>query len=128
MSAFYLIKKDGMGGEMKTIDISGFGGSYEAACQKMLFNGLKFLKDKPNFDWEGYKTYRGVYGLCTAETAEAKELDDALLEGLSDATRAMHQAVIGHLACIHKHGHDALIVEAQRQGRELYEMPIEEER
>jgi len=33
------------GREMKTVDISGFGGSYEAGCQKMLLNGLKFLND-----------------------------------------------------------------------------------
>ncbi len=45
---------------METIDISGFGGSYEAGCQKMLLNGLKFLKDKPNFDWSGYQSYNNV--------------------------------------------------------------------
>lgn len=106
---------------MKSINISGMGGGYEAACQKMLFQGLRYLKDKPNFDWTGYATYRGVYGLCTAENADAKGLDEAICEGV-DPSGAMHQAVISHLAYIHQHGHEAWLEQAKKQGREVIEV------
>lgn len=111
---------------MKTIDISGLGGSYEATCQKMMLNGLKFLKDKPNFDWSGYQTYKNVYGVCEAKNEDAEALYEAIVEGV-DPTGAMHQAVISHLAYICKHGHDAWIDEAERQGMKIYEMPSEGE-
>lgn len=111
---------------MKTIDISGFGGSYEAGCQKMLLQGLKFLNDRPDFNWEGYKEYNNIYGVCTAETEEAKALDEAVCAGV-EPSGAMHQAVINHLAYIHKHGYDGWITEGENKGATIYERPSEEE-
>ena len=35
--------------KIKTFDVSGFGGSYEATCQKMIWKGVRFFKKK------GYK-------------------------------------------------------------------------
>ncbi len=40
-----------------TVSLSGFGGSYEWACQIMLFAGMVWLEKNPSFDWSGYKTY-----------------------------------------------------------------------
>jgi len=111
---------------MKTIDISGFGGRYEAACQKMLLQGLKFLSDHPNFNWDGYRQYENVFGFCIAETEEAKALDKAICAGV-EPTTAMHHVVINHLAYIHKHGYDAWIAEGEKQGKRIYERPSEEE-
>ncbi len=111
---------------MKTVDISGFSGSYEAGCQKMLLNGLKFLNEHPNFDWTAYKEYRGVFGLAIAESSEAKELDDAVCQDVKPSG-AMHSAVISHLAYINKHGYDAWLAEAEKQGMSLYERPEEED-
>ena len=111
---------------MKTIDISGFGGSYEAGCQKMLINGLKFLNEHPNFDWGAYKEYRGIFGLTIAESSEAKELDDAVCQDV-EPSGAMHSAVISHLAYINKHGYDAWLAEAEKQRGTLYERPEEED-
>ena len=111
---------------MKTVDISGFGGSYEAGCQKMLLNGLKFLNEHPNFDWSAYKEYRGVFGLTIAESCEAKELDDAVCQDV-EPSGAMHSAVISHLAYINKHGYDGWIAEAEKQGATLYERLSEDE-
>lgn len=91
---------------MKTVNISGFGGGYEAACQKMLSNGLKFLEDKPDFDWSGYRQYANIFGICSAENKDAKALDNAILDGVEGASGAMHQAVVNHLHCIHKQGRD----------------------
>lgn len=77
-------------GSMKTRDISGFGGGYEALCQKMLKNGLRFLKQRESFNWQGYGEIRNVFGICTAEGEDAKELDKAIMEGVEDVTSAMH--------------------------------------
>ena len=111
---------------MKTVDISGFGGGYEAGCQKMLINGLKFLNEHPNFDWSAYKQYRGVFGLTIAESSEAKELDDAVCQDV-EPSGAMHSAVISHLAHINKHGYDAWLAEAEKRGRTVYDQPSEED-
>ena len=111
---------------MKTIDISGFGGSYEAGCQKMLLNGLKFLNEHPNFDWSAYKEYRGVFGLTIAESCEAKDLDDAISQDV-EPSGAMHSAVISHLAYINKHGYDGWLAEAEKQKATIYERPVEED-
>ncbi|GAH53382.1 unnamed protein product [marine sediment metagenome] len=107
---------------MKTVDISGLGGSYEAGCQKMLINGLKFLNGHPNFDWSAYKEYRGVFGLTIAEGCEAKELDDAVCQDV-EPSGAMHSAVINHLAYINKHNYDGWISEAEKQGMTVYLIP-----
>ncbi len=110
---------------MKTIDISGFGGGYEAGCQKMLLNGLKFLNEHPNFDWSAYKEYRGVIGVTIAESCEAKKLDEAVCQGV-EPSGAMHSAVISHLAYINKHGYDGWVAEAEKKGMTLCERPEEE--
>ena len=107
---------------MKTIDISGFGGGYEATCQKMLLNGLRFLRDKPDFDWSGYRTFKNVYGICSAVNDNAQALDKVLMDGIDDATGAMHQAVIFHLSYIHQHGYEEWLAEAQRQGEKIIEI------
>jgi len=98
---------------MKVIDISGFGGSYEDSCQVMLLRGIKYLEDKPYFDWSKYT-------IATAESKEAKELDKVITEGI-EPSGAMHQAVINHLAYIHKYGHDAWIAKAIEQDCEVHE-------
>lgn len=111
---------------MKTLDISGFGGSYEAGCQKMLLNGLNWLNEHPNFDFKVYKTNPQVFGLCIGEDETAEALDKAVCEGV-DPSGAMHHAVISHLAYIHKHGYEGWLTEAEKQGASLYEPPSEEE-
>lgn len=111
---------------MKTIDISGFGGGYEAGCQKMLLNGLRFLNEHPDFDFKVYKSYRNVTGLCIGEGKSAEELDKAVCDGV-DPSGAMHHAVISHLSFIHSHGYDGWINEARKQGREILERTSEDE-
>ena len=69
---------------MSTRDISGFGGGYEEGCQKMLKNGLRFLKGREIFDWSGYESLEGVFGLCIAESEDTKALDKAIMEGFED--------------------------------------------
>lgn len=112
---------------MKTIEISGMGGSYEAGCQLMLLRGLKYLKEHPDFDFSVYRSYKNVYGICEGEGDKARELDEVITKGI-EASGAMHQAAISHLAYIHKQGHDAWIAEADKHdSSRVYEMPSEEE-
>jgi len=106
---------------MKTIDISGFGGGYEAACQLMLVRGMAWLKEHPDFDFRAYKTYKNVFGLCSSTTSQAEDLDKTICAGL-DPSGAMHQGVISHLAYIHKNGYDKWLAEAQKHGRQVIEV------
>lgn len=106
---------------MKTIDISGFGGNYEAACQQMLLRGIAWLKEHPDFDFSAYKTYKNVYGLCSSTTAQAEDLDKVICAGLNPSG-AMHQGVISHLAYIHKNGYDEWLSEASKHGRQVIEV------
>jgi len=111
---------------MKTVDMSGFGGSYEAGCQKMLLNGLKFLNEHPNFDFRVYKSSPQVFGLCIGEGETAEALDKAVCEGV-EPSGAMHHAVISHLAYIQQHGYDNWLAEAEKNGMTLYERENEDE-
>lgn len=110
---------------IQTIDISGFGGGYEATCQKMLRRGLKFLEEHPNFDFHAYRAPARVFGVCIGEGEDAKALDQAITEGM-DATGAMHHSVISHLAYIHKHTYEGWLTEAKKQGRKIIETTEEE--
>ncbi|KKK86589.1 hypothetical protein LCGC14_2761730 [marine sediment metagenome] len=113
---------------MKTVDISGMGGSYELGCQKMIKNGMRFLKDKPDFDWAGYIQYSNIYGIASAESEQAKALDDVLTDGLNgDYTGAMHQAVVNHLRHIQELGYDGWLKEAEKHDMKIYEIPEEDE-
>lgn len=105
--------------KVKTLDISGMGGSYELGCQKMLWIGIEWIKDKPLSIWEGTGSLAGrdrktgqeihFYGLM--QTSEPlKELEqiwfnDPFLSA-GGITGAMHEAVLHHLYYIHKYGYD----------------------
>ena len=53
-----------MENKIKTLDISGIGGGYEATCQKMLTAGLKFLAENIGFNWaQSYKQFENIFVL-----------------------------------------------------------------
>jgi hypothetical protein len=111
---------------METVDISGFGGSYEAGCQKMLIQGMKYLNEHPNFDFRVYASNPNVLGLCIGEGETAKALDAAICDGV-EPSGAMHHAVISHLAYIQKHGWEGWVSDAKKAGMTTYERQLEEE-
>ncbi len=84
-------------------EISGFGGSYEADCQQMLHNGVTFLSNKEGVDFKIF-TIKNVYGICDIRGDDAKDIEAAVMDGIDDATGAMHQAVMSRLHYINKHG------------------------
>jgi len=95
---------------MKTLDISGFGGSYEEGCQRILWFGLEWIKDKPLDVWEDTYSYRNVTGLLITGTKldgleKILSEDKFLNEG--GMTGAMHHASFSHLYYIHKNGYKA---------------------
>lgn len=89
-------------------EISGFGGSYEVECRKMILNGVKWLKSHPDAD-PIFKGYENVYGICMADNEDSKEFDKAIMKGIEDATGAMHQAVISHIFFIKANGWDKYV-------------------
>lgn len=88
-------------------EISGFGGGYENACQNMLEAGIKWLMDEKNAGFMSeIKTqeFRGIYGVLTAESEDAKALEKTILAVCDDCTEAMHHAVMNRLSFIAKNG------------------------
>lgn len=105
---------------MKTIDISGFGGGYEDCCQAMLQRGIRFLKNRPAFDWSGYTQYQNITGVAFANNKDAKELDEVVTKDIGP-TGAQRQAVINHLYYIHAKGYAAWLATAKANGRKITE-------
>lgn len=105
----------------ETIDISGMSGSYEWGCQIMLREGIKFLKEHPDFHFD-YQQYRGIYGVATTNTPWGKMLDKAITDVVKEygSTGAMHQAVINHLMDIHKEGYEGWLNRFPKERRYIY--------
>ena len=99
------------------IEISGFGGGYEATCRKMVVAGLKWLDEHPNANPK-FHSYKHLYGIIDEDNEGAKELSKAVV-GASDGdcTGAMHQATITHVMWIRKNGWGAYIKEMTRASR-----------
>jgi hypothetical protein len=101
----------------QTIDISGMGGGYEDMCQRMLWRGVAHLAESqpPVGMWEQATQYRGITGIMTTDGAHLKALEAAMIHPDDDVTGAMHQAVMNHLAWIHRHGVEGWLREAERR-------------
>jgi len=108
---------------MKTVDISGFGGLYEFTSQRMLANGIKWLKAHPEFEFEkAYKMFENVHGACFPENKLSEELDAAILEGVDDATGGQHHTIIFHLTYIHRAGYERWFLDiSEKQPERIYE-------
>lgn len=100
---------------VKTIDISGFrrkDGSqtaYELCCQKMLFDGIEWLKGRQPDIFYGTKTYKNIYGIL--DTPKALKPLEKLWEDRYQPSGAQHQAVMQHLMYITEHGFDAWLLD-----------------
>jgi len=97
-------------------EISGFGGSYEAACRKMIETGLNWFDEHPNADPQ-FVAYTGIYGIIDAANEDAKELSKVVLESVDDCTGAMYQATISHIMHIHKVGWETYVREMKAMSR-----------
>ena len=105
---------------MKTLDISGMGDGYEEGCQRILWLGLEWIKDKPLDVWEKTYSYKNITGvLVTGEKMDGLEkilsADEFLNQG--GMTGAMHQFSLNHLYQIHKNGYLWWLGEGEKMGR-----------
>jgi len=99
-------------------EISGFGGGYEAGCQQMLHNGVKFLVERNKKDLQTdikLITYKNIYGLCDLEGKDAEAFDAAVMKDMDDCTGAMHQAVVSRLHWINKHSWNEYCIELRKK-------------
>lgn len=107
-----------------TVDLSGFGGGYEAMCQTMLWRGVAWLAEvKPNPDdiWPPLK----VGERRREDTPLAKELERAMLKPGEDATGAMFGAAISSVAYIARHGVDGWLAAVRTTEPErMYEADV----
>lgn len=86
-------------------EISGFGGSYEEACRKMIIAGVEWLDQNPSADLS-YKEFKNIYGITTDESEDVKKLQKTMADILGEdgPTGAMMQACLGHISFIKKNG------------------------
>ncbi len=102
-------------------EISGFGGGYERTCRNMVIAGLQWFDEHPDAEPQ-FQGYKGIYGVISESNAAAKLLSDAVVAGADgDCTGAMHQATIGHVLWIHKHGWEAYCTESRKRAKEPHE-------
>jgi hypothetical protein len=98
-------------------EISGFGGSYEAACQQMLHQGVEYLihlgEREPDFD---VNTYPGIFGIAELTGSDAEGLDAAVCADV-DPSGAMHHAVVLRLRFIAKNGWNSYCQELRESHR-----------
>ena len=100
-----------------TVDQSGFGGGYENTIQKMLWNGIRVVEENPEFAERALKSYRafqGVFGVAEPMNEEGKQFDELLMEGVEDATGAMHHQVVKQLCYIAQNGREKWLEEIRK--------------
>ncbi len=109
-------------GPFKTVDISGMGGDYENACQVMLWRGVAYLDErKPPVEmWKQTKQSPNIVGILITEGEDLKALEKYIVRDI-EPSGAMHQAVMNHIAYIHKHGQDGWLKEGRKHGANFYE-------
>lgn len=107
--------------KIATFDITGFGGGYEATCQKMLWNAVRFLLSGRKEVLS--KQSPQIYGVAINEGADGKAFDSAMMDGISDATGAMHHCATNHALFIQKNGYKKWFeeIKARRDGENPYD-------
>jgi len=95
-------------------EISGFSGSYEKECRKMLKAGLEWFDENPKAEPK-FKGFKNVYGLIIEDNKDAKALSKAVTDVTDDCTGAMHQAVITSVRWIRKNGWDKYVKEMSKK-------------
>ena len=95
-------------------EISGFGGSYEEACRKMVLAGLNWWDEHPEAEPK-FKSNSNIYGILLEDNEDAKALSDAVVAAVDgDCTGAMHQATISHILWIHGHSWEEYVQEMSK--------------
>jgi len=102
--------------------LSGFGGGYEEACQKMLRAGLQWLEENPEAD--PLVTHNPqIYDIVNEENQAAKDLSAAVMAAIPDCSGAMHQAAMSHCLYIKKNGWENYVEESIRRNKTADDRP-----
>ena len=97
-------------------EISGFGGTYEKACRKMVVAGVKWLRENPNADLKAKKVV-GIYPDVIPYSDDFKKFQDAMVKACKDCTGAMVCACTKHALYIFKNGWEKYAEELSKKGR-----------
>lgn len=116
-------------------EISGFGGTYEAACRSMLIRALDFWDEQGEGFDPKYHSYENITGVMVDDNADAKKLDAAMMDAEivygngerercgDNATGAMHQAVVSHAFYVRKNGWESYVGQMSRRRDDEEEGP-----
>lgn len=114
--------------KIQTWEVTGFGGGYEATTQKMIWNAVKFLSENKSAEIDS-KQSNSFYGICLNEGKDGKDFDKAMMNGINDATGAMHQCATNHALYIAKNGYYKWYSELKtnRETKEAFEFDYDKE-
>ena len=99
----------------KCDEISGFGGTYEEGCRKMVIAGLEWYDEHPNA-MPKFHGWKGVFGLIIEDNSEAEALTKHMNDSINgEATGAMMQACLGHVNYARQHGWDKYIGNGEKR-------------
>lgn len=93
-------------------EISGFGGSYETACRKMVMRAATWLRAHEDAD-PTFGEIEGVFGISDAFNDDAKQAREEMVKAAKDVsgnaggpTGAMIHACTQHVVYISEYGWD----------------------
>ena len=138
--------------KIKTVDMSGMGGTYEQGIQKAIWLGVNWIQGKPTWIWdnsgEARATGHAVNRLVGQEIVEEDSMVNLVGvyhtgEGLRDLEElwfrdpfleeggmsgAMHQWAMSHLRYLHKNGYKAWLKHMKkcRPPGDFYEIDLSE--
>lgn len=101
-------------------EISGFGGSYEAALRAMVLAGVAWSDRHPEADPK-FKVMENVTGICLEDNEPAKELTKVMhdaanaVDARGGVTGAMHHFAVVHVLWIRTNGWDAYVAERRKK-------------
>ena len=98
----------------KCREISGFGGSYEAACRQMVIAGMEWFDKYPQASPK-FHQYSNITGIVVADDPDAKSLETALMEAVGDCSGAMMQAAVNHCLFAAKNGWEVYIAKMEEE-------------
>lgn len=90
--------------KIETWELTGFSGGYEATTQHMLWNAVRFFAENPDKTFPSMQN-DSIVGIAFNEGENGKAFDKAMMEGVDDATGAMHQCATNHALFIKKNGY-----------------------
>ena len=103
----------------KCNEISGFGGSYEEGCCKMVIAGLEWFDAHPDADPK-FHVFKNLFGLVVENNKDAEALTKHMNTAINgEATGAMMQACMDHVMFAKHHGWDKYIEMMEKRENDI---------